>query len=152
MWVTVHVLSGAALGAVLGAPGMELPLWVVLPAALPLHALLDLVPHWDYTRDRRRGLWAVLDLAASAVFVVGGWMALGLPADVVLAALVSAAPDLDVLDGVLPGRRDEHGRPRRRLFPSHWKRYPHGRARPLPGILVQAVVVMASLAITLYLA
>lgn len=147
MWVTVHTVSGAALGAALGTPGLGLPLWAVLLAALLFHALLDLVPHWDYTRDRRRGLWALLDVAASATFVFGGWLALGLPADVLLAGVVSAAPDLDVLDGVLPGRRDEHGRPRRRLYPSHWRRYPHGHARPLPGILVQAAVVLGSLAI-----
>lgn len=145
MWVTVHVISGAALGAVLGSSGLGLPLWVVLLAALLFHALLDLVPHWDYTRDRRRGLWALLDLGVSTVFILVGWLALGLPADVLVAGLASAAPDLDVLDGVLPSRRDAHGRPRRRLFPSHWKRYPHGRAKPLPGILVQVVVVVGSL-------
>jgi hypothetical protein len=26
-------------------------------------------------------------------------------------------------------------------FPSHWKRFPHGKAGPLPGVAVQAVIV-----------
>ena len=57
-----------------------------------------------------------------------------------MAAVVSALPDLDVIQAVLPLRRD------RALFPSHWQAFPHGACGPGVGIAVQAVVVAVSLA------
>lgn len=135
MWVIVHTCSGLALGVLLGG----WPLWALLPAALVLHALLDLVPHWDYTAHRRRVLWAALDLAVSLMVLAAAVWLWPLPAAAWLTAIVSAAPDLDVLDSLLPGTR------RVRLFPSHFARYPHGRAAMAPGIALQAVVVAVSL-------
>ncbi|NLT35489.1 MAG: hypothetical protein GXX83_06290 [Gaiellales bacterium] len=135
MWVIVHTCSGLALGVLLGG----WPLWILLPAALVLHALLDLVPHWDYTAQRRRVLWAALDLAASLMVVSAAIWLYHLPTAAWLAAIVSAAPDLDVLDALLPGTR------RVRLFPSHFARYPHGKAAMAPGIAVQGVVAAISL-------
>lgn len=135
MWVIAHAFSGLAWGA--WAPLGLVPL---LFTSLLLHLLLDLVPHWDYTRHRRRHLWAISDLALSVLSVaaLAFLLDLGLPA--VLAAVVSALPDLDVLDSLLARCV------RRRLFPSHWKRFPHGGASPGPGIAVQAVVILGSLA------
>ena len=129
MWVTVHALSGLTLGA-LAPVGVIL----TLVCALVLHLLLDLVPHWDYTGHRRRTMWAVLDVAVSIAAVVALVLLLDLTGKAVLAAIVSALPDLDVFDAVLP--RSKH----RRWFPSHWRRFPHGKARPAIGILVQSVV------------
>lgn len=133
MWVSVHALSGLALGTL--AP-LGPALTVV--CALGLHLLLDLVPHWDYTRDRRRFLWASLDVGVAVAAVVVPALLLDLPLRAVIAAVVSALPDLDVFDAVLPGPV------RHRWFPSHWDRFPHGRARPALGVSVQALVALGS--------
>lgn len=139
MWVVVHVLTGMALGALLPAP-----LVVLLPAALVLHALLDLVPHWDYTRSARRGTWALLDVGGALALTVLLWAAFDLPAAVLLTGWVSALPDLDVVNEVLPLSRH------RRLFPSHWHAFPHGRCRAAWGIPLQlALVVIAVLLVGL---
>jgi len=136
MWVIVHAASGLALGTLLHAP-----LWVVVPAALALHVLLDLVPHWDYTSSSRRLLWAALDVGGAIVLVVAVWKGVGLPTRALVAAMVSALPDLDVIQAVLPLRRD------RAFFPSHWRSFPHGACGPGWGIAVQAAVVVLSLAV-----
>lgn len=145
MWVIVHTLSGMALGAALGAAGSGAPWWLIVLAALAAHALLDVVPHWDYTRRPRLWLWALGDVAVSALVLAAAWRVYHLPWYVLLGAVVSAAPDLDVLDAVLPIGRH------RRLFPSHWKPYPHGRAGPLAGTLVQAAVIAVSVFVTIRL-
>jgi hypothetical protein len=54
---------------------------------------------------------------------------------------VSALPDLDVFDAVLPGAG------RRRWFPSHWRVFPHGRARAAIGVPVQLLVVAVSIVV-----
>ncbi|MFH0917116.1 MAG: hypothetical protein V1912_11820 [bacterium] len=133
MWVCVHALSGLSLGTLA-------PLGVALTVicALALHLLLDLVPHWDYTRHRHRTLWASLDVAVSIAAVAALALLLDLPSRAVLAAVVSSLPDLDVFDAVLPGAA------RRRLFPSHWRSFPHGEAHPAFGIPVQVVVAFGS--------
>ncbi len=136
MWVSVHALSGLTLGA-LAPLGMVL----TVVCALVLHLLLDLVPHWDYTGHRLRTLWAFLDVAVSIAAVVTLALVLDLPGRAVVAAIVSALPDLDVFDAVLPGSKH------RRWFPSHWRGFPHGRASPLVGILLQAVVALGAIVI-----
>jgi len=136
MWVSVHALSGLTLGA-LAPLGMVL----TVVCALVLHLLLDLVPHWDYTGHRLRTLWAFLDVAVSIAAVVTLALVLDLPGRAVVAATVSALPDLDVFDAVLPGSKH------RRWFPSHWRGFPHGRASPLVGILLQAVVALGAIVI-----
>lgn len=134
MWVIVHALSGLALGVL--AP---IGLGYLLVAALLLHLLLDLVPHWDYT-GISRGIWAAsLDVLSAATLVAGLALALKLPAAAVAAAVVSALPDLDVFDAVLPGES------RRRWFPSHWRVFPHGKASVRVGVTVQTLVILASL-------
>lgn len=134
MWVVVHVCSGLALGTALHAP-----LVALLPLSLVLHALLDLVPHWDYTRHQHRRVWAAIDLATAVLLTALLWAGLDLPLAAVLTGWVSAAPDLDVLNEVLPLAA------RRRFFPSHWNRFPHGRCRAAIGIPVQLAVIAASL-------
>jgi len=135
MWVSVHALSGLTLGA-LAPVGVLL----TLVCALVLHLLLDLVPHWDYTGHRLRTMWAVLDVAISIAAVVALVLMLDLTGKAVTAAIVSALPDLDVFDAVLPCSKH------RRWFPSHWRRFPHGRARPATGILVQLFVALGAIA------
>jgi hypothetical protein len=141
MWVIVHALSGMALGAALGSEAAGLPLWAVLIAALAAHAALDVVPHWDYTRRPDTWAWASVDVLASAAALLLVWRVWDAPDYVFWAGLVSALPDLDVLDAVVPLKT------RGRLFPSHWRVYPHGRARPLAGTLIQGVVVVTSVAV-----
>lgn len=140
MWVITHTLTGMALGAVLGGRGVSV--WLIAIAALVLHLLLDIVPHWDYTSTRSRGAWAVADVAASAVAL---GIAAGMGADraVLVAAVVSALPDLDVLNALWRTER------RIRLFPSHWRTFPHGAAPPLPGTALQALIALVSLGILL---
>jgi len=143
VWVIVHALSGMALGAALGSAPLDAPVWAILLAALAAHALLDIVPHWDYTRRPRVWAWALGDVTAATLVLGLAWLVLDLPGYVVWAGIVSAAPDLDVLDAVLPLKKH------RRLFPSHWRPYPHGSTGPLPGTLIQAAVVAGSVLVTL---
>ena len=143
MWVIVHVFSGLALGAALGGSGHEptMSLLILLPLALVAHAVLDLVPHWDYTRSRLRALWAVVDVVAAGALVIGLWWSGALPGWLALVGVVSALPDLDVLDAVVPV--DKGGR----WFPSHWRRFPHGQCRAAWGIPIQMGVIVLSAAV-----
>lgn len=137
MWVITHTLTGMAIGAVLGERGA--PAWAVVAAALLLHVLLDMVPHWDYVYTGRRAVWAAADVgAAVAAFL---WAATLGDASwaVLLAGAVSALPDLDVLNALWPGERGV------RLFPSHWSGFPHGSAAPIPGTIIQGVLAGVSL-------
>lgn len=140
MWVIVHVFSGLALGAALGGRGHDptMSLLALLPLALAAHALLDLVPHWDYTRSRLRVLWAVVDVVTSGALVIAAWWSGALPGWLVLVGVVSALPDLDVLDAVFPVQRGK------RWFPSHWRRFPHGHCRAAWGIPIQVGVIVLS--------
>lgn len=135
MWVAVHAFTGLTLG-VLSPFGLGL----TLLAALVLHTVLDLVPHWDYSGHPRRVLWAVLDVGGAALVVGVTGLALDLSFTALAAAVISAAPDLDVFDALLTGRK------RRRFFPSHWKRFPHGKASPAVGVPLQVLIMVASLA------
>lgn len=147
MWVVTHVWTGSALAAALGqgsAPGSHAwPWWAVLAAVLLLHVALDLVPHWDYTETGRTALFGSLDFLASLATFVVVWRLLGHPFATALLGLASGAPDWDVLIALLRGPRA------RKLFPSHWDRFPHGRARLPWGVGVQAVLVAASVAVVL---
>lgn len=109
--------------------------------ALATHMLLDLVPHWDYTRTRRHLLWGSLDVLATLIVSYVAYRHLAFPPKVLLCGVVSAVPDLDVLDDLLPWRT------RTRWFPSHWAGYPHGTAEPLPGVVTQLIVVAVSAAL-----
>lgn len=139
MWVITHTLSGLALGAALDARNM--PLWAVVVAALMLHLVLDLVPHWDYVHEPRRALWAAMDVAASAALLLAMKFVGGAGWTVVLAGVISALPDLDVLNALWTTEQ------RVRIFPSHWDRFPHGSAAPIPGTLIQTAVAVISLAV-----
>lgn len=142
MWVIAHTLSGLALGSALADRGASV--WMIVLAALLLHLVLDLVPHWDYTRTRWRVLYAATDAFVSLLALSLAWTVGGLAWPVIVAGVVSALPDLDVVHVALSRRE----RPVR-LFPSHWRGFPHGSAPPVPGILVQAAVAAGSVAVLL---
>jgi hypothetical protein len=132
MWVVAHAASGAAVGALVEAPELALPL------AFVAHGVLDLVPHWDYTHTRRMRLWACLDVAASGLLVLV-LAAAGAPWVVLVCAFLAALPDVDGLGLVIPALG------RRHWYPSHWRRFPHGESGPVLGLVLQLAVVVLSL-------
>jgi hypothetical protein len=138
MWAITHLLTGMAIGAVV--PG---GIWVGVAAALLGHLAFDMVPHWDYTGTPGRLVWGSIDVLAAAVVAFLGYRFLGLSVKVLVCGIVSAAPDLDVLNALLPYKQ------RTRWFPSHWTGFPHGKARPLPGIAVQVLLAAVSIALVL---
>jgi hypothetical protein len=140
MWVTTHVLAGLAIAAVIGGPW-----WLLVVVVLVAHILMDLVPHWDYTISRRPVLYTWCDaLASFAVFFLA-WLGLGYPWWIAFMGLVSGGPDADVLVWLLRGQRG------RKVFPSHWDRFPHGRSGRLWGIGIQVAVMAASAAVAIVL-
>ncbi len=138
MWAITHLLTGMLIGAVV--PG---GIWVGVAAALLGHLVLDLVPHWDYTGTHKALLWGAIDVLSVAVVSFAGYRLLGLSVKIVVCGIVSAAPDLDVLNALLPYKQ------RTRWFPSHWSAFPHGKARPLPGIAIQVLLAAVSIALVL---
>jgi hypothetical protein len=137
LWVIVHTYVGIAIASVL-----HLPFWLVALIVLASHVLLDLIPHWDYTASRDRMLWGWFDfLGALATLIV--LLVLGMPFALVVMGPISGAPDFDVLANTMWGRED------RRLFPSHWRRFPHGRCGPALGVPLQLAIMAASAAVFL---
>ena len=138
MWVIVHVYVGLAIGSAVGAP-----YWLLVLVVLASHVLLDLVPHWDYTVTDRQVLWGALDFGGGLLTLVLCLVFLKTPWSVLALVPISGAPDFDVLVNTLRGRRSDY------WFPSHWRRFPHGRCGPLPGIAVQAAIMAASAAVVI---
>jgi hypothetical protein len=136
VWVIVHLFVGLAFGA-----AMEAPFWLVALAVLASHVLLDLIPHWDYTRGRHNALFGWLDFLCASATLVTCHFVWHTPLAVLALGTISAAPDFDVLLHTLRG---EHGR---KWFPSHWDRFPHGACGPVPGITVQVAVMAAATAV-----
>ncbi len=137
MWVVVHTYVGLAIASLL-----HLPFWLVTLIVLASHVLLDLVPHWDYTVGGRRTLWAGADVLAALATVIA-LLAAGMPVAVVVMGPISTAPDFDVVGSALWDRDSRH------VFPSHWRRFPHGRCGPAPGITLPLAIVAASAAVVL---
>lgn len=133
MWVVVHLYSGLALAVLV--PG---PYWALVIVVLVAHVLLDLVPHWDYTRTSHPVRYGAMDFAAALLTCIVGYLAFGASLRTLSLGVLSAAPDFDVLINAARGRTDKY------WFPSHWERFPHGSCAPLQGITVQAVVVALS--------
>lgn len=138
MWVTTHVLAGLAIAAALGGPW-----WLIVVAVLLAHVLMDLVPHWDYTVSRHPTLYGWCDFCGSLGAFLAAWLALGWPLWLAFMGLVSGAPDWDVLIATVRG---SHAR---KFFPSHWDRFPHGRAGRPFGIGVQAAIMAVSVVVAL---
>jgi hypothetical protein len=130
VWVVVHLYVGLAIGVL-----VPWPYWALVVLAVGSHVLMDLIPHWDYTRSRRRVLWGLCDFSAGLVTLIVGYLAFHLPLGALALGVIAAAPDFDVLFNAMRGRAGDY------WFPSHWQRFPHGQCSPLPGVAVQAVVV-----------
>jgi hypothetical protein len=133
VWVVVHLYVGLAIGV-----AVPLPLWALILLAIGSHVLLDLVPHWDYTRTSHVILWGSLDFLAGLVTLAIAWSVFGASWEVLLLGIVAAAPDFDVVFAAARGGGGDH------WFPSHRKGFPHGKCGPALGITTQAIVVAAS--------
>ena len=138
--MVVHALAGLAMGSLLQAP-----LWAVAACALLGHVLMDLVPHWDYVHAQHRVRWALLDILAAGIALGVAGVHLGWTSTAFVCGLFSAVPDFELVDVLVP-----YGG-RLRLFPSHWRRFPHGACSKAPGIAVQAAIAALSV-VTIVLA
>ena len=116
---------------------------LVIVAVVLAHVLMDLIPHWDYTRSLHGVIYGCCDFLAGLTFWLVAWLVLGMPFWLAFMGPVSGAPDWDVLFAELRGRPDVH------WFPSHWKIFPHGRSGRLWGIGVQVALMAASVAVVL---
>lgn len=138
MWVTTHVLAGLAIAAALGGPW-----WLVLVAVILAHVVMDLIPHWDYTKASHAVAYGLCDCLVGLALWLVAWLLLGMPFWLAFMGPVSGAPDLDVLFAGLRGKPGQH------WFPSHWKRFPHGSCGQSWGIGVQVAFMAASAAAVL---
>ena len=137
MWVIVHTYVGLAIASLVHAP-----FWQVALLVIASHVLLDLVPHWDYGQTAHGLAWGWVDfLAATATLLA--LLLTGSPWSIVLMGPISGAPDFDVVFFVASGGRG------RKWFPSHWRRFPHGRCGMKAGIALQVSIMAVSLAIVL---
>lgn len=133
MWVCTHVFAGLAIAALMGGPW-----WLVAVTVILAHILMDFIPHWDYSLRKGPNPLALADFLVSLGALLVSWFVLGMPFWMVFMGALSGAPDWDVLIATLRG---EHAR---RWFPSHWRSFPHGRARAPFGIGVQAAIMAFS--------
>ncbi len=136
MWVSTHVLAGFAIAVLLGEPWWFAAIVVVLA-----HIVMDFIPHWDYSALKRPAPYAVLDFLVSLGTLLVCWFVLDMPFWMVFVGALSGAPDWDVLIATLRGEGA------RQWFPSHWRTFPHGRARPPFGIGIQAAIMVLSVTI-----
>ena len=93
-------------------------------------------PHWDYTLRLRVVSWALADCVISAMALIAALL-LGAGPWVVALGALSGLPDLDVVLSAACGRGGKG------WFPSHWRRFPHGRCGPRLGIPLQVAIVIA---------
>lgn len=131
MYVTTHALLGAAAAATLPGPG------VGFLGGIISHAVADMVPHNDY----QKGWHGILDLGIAAAllsFVVG---ITGAP-HIMIGAVGGAIPDLEVAIWHLSGGRWKHS-----IFPTHTGLLPHGKTSLGSGLVIQAALAFAALAI-----
>lgn len=130
MYFSAHVLTGAAAASLTGQPV------TAFAAGLASHAVLDAVPHHDYTR----AFWGWVDFFAGLVIVLllYRWQADGL---ILWGALGAGLPDLEV---ALNHYRLLGPHPIL-FFPSHRFRFLHRQRQSFDGVLTQVLVLGASL-------
>lgn len=114
MLVTNHVLSGAALGAVVRKP------WIAFPLGFASHLVLDAMPHWGRFEDPDRFMRVAVADGLSGLAAMGAAAVAARPgqrAGVVAGMMGAALPDLNKPALVFFGRSpfpagfdDFHGR------------------------------------------
>ncbi len=127
MFCLTHAVAGAVVGRFAGGPVES------FAAGLASHAVLDMIPHYDYESTPA----GVLDFLLAALSV--SWF---VPAD---AAAGGRSTAWAVLGGVLPDVEvvlTQFGLigPADLVFPSHSGLLPHRNMGPPAGILTQAAV------------
>jgi hypothetical protein len=132
MWTVAHSTFGAAIGSKVRSP------WLAGALGLLSHALLDMIPHWDYTELVPLGVWVILDQTAALVILVwilrrsARWQAS------LAAAAMAALPDVE-------GALIYLGWQRRYYFLSHLPGFPHQSTETLLGVLTQTGIIVLSL-------
>lgn len=130
MYCITHFIAGATIGTVLPGP--------VSAACVGLvsHAVLDTVPHSEYSRAS----WGVLDVIGTCLFALAV-LAAGADVRAVAGGIGGALPDLEVAAAYLFPKAF---RPQGRLglvFPSHSGLVRHRRLAFPWGVLTQAAVI-----------
>lgn len=91
MTATNHVVTGAAIGALVVNP------WFALPLALGSHFLLDALPHMDYpakASSQKFLIWLAVDLGLAGSILVSLWLIHPVNAAVIVACgALAALPD-----------------------------------------------------------
>jgi hypothetical protein len=102
MLVLPHVATGAALGALIGDP------FIVIPAAIASHFILDSIPHWQETMAPYHPTWKTylripidIGLAVGLVLYTVHLQPAAMPG-ILLGAIFASIPDLDVITIKLP--------------------------------------------------
>jgi len=146
MLVSPHITAGVALGAAIGNP------FIVIPAAIASHFILDTVPHWQetlapYTPSKKTFIRIPIDIAIG-LFVV--WLALLARPEhavgILLGAFFASGADLDVIVIAYPKLK-------RGLLHKYWQWHCaiQRETSSLWGIVPQIAVIGAGL-LTIYIA
>lgn len=138
MWITTHATVGAAIGHHLHAS----PLFIAFNALLS-HAVLDVVPHWDYGEVKHPQLWAVYDLILAITIVQSISAHTHNTQTMILGALMGVIPDVEVALRYL-------GLLKQTYFPSHRPWFPHGKASPKIGMLLQGISLILSVCLVVF--
>lgn len=124
MYVSTHVVAGAAIGGTLTASGAG-----GLALGLLSHAVLDILPHHDYKKVSHGFIDFLLTILLSL------WI-MNLPGAYVWGAVGGAIPDLEILarHTILPRKA--------KWFPTHSGMLPHGHM-PWPwGFFIQLGIIL----------
>lgn len=130
VYCITHFIAGAIIGTAVPGPVSA------ACAGLVSHAVLDSVPHSEYSRASQ----GVLDVVCTCLFALGILMA-GADARAIAGGLGGALPDLEVAAAFLfPRAYRPHGR-LRLVFPSHSGLIRHRRLAFPWGALTQALAI-----------
>lgn len=139
MYVSTHLVTGAALGLLTGKP------WSAFLLGAGSHIFLDMLPHSDY-RDISSGIIDVICAIVLLTYLYDSYRELSL----IIGALGGTLPDLEVAMSFLRGRNVN-------FFPTHTSTLPHGRAKSIWGrwgqilLIIFMVVLLSLLALPLHM-
>jgi len=115
-----HATAGAVAGALAPNP------FLAALFGLASHVVLDVLPHYDFTKMRHDFLFALVAIAAVALSGAFG-------VNVFLGMLFGLLPDLENLLWKLGVIRDDQ-----KIFPGHRKLVPHGMVTGAWNLSIQA--------------
>lgn len=143
-----HTLIGAAIATKIPNPVFALPL------ALISHVLVDLIPHWNpslYTETKKHGrptrksnriilIDVLLSLAAGFLIAARVWPDLSHFLVIIFACFFAVLPDL-----VEAPYFYLNYRPKILKKLILWQHHHQGRAKPIPGLLIQILTIILTL-------